>query len=69
MGVIYVVKCKNLVRLDGQGKPQSQGFIDEVHDYEAFMASHRLLMVIQVPETCPTAQMWEETQSCMSNPF
>ena len=32
---------KNLVGLDGQGKPQSQGFIDKIHSQEACMALWR----------------------------
>ena len=32
---------KNLVGPDGQGKPQNQGFIDEIHGQEACMESQR----------------------------
>ena len=32
---------KNLVGPDNQGKPQNQGFIDEVYGQEACMASQR----------------------------
>ena len=40
----------------GQEKSQNQDFIDEVHGLTACMASRRLLVRIQVPETCPMAQ-------------
>ena len=66
-------KMQNLVGLDGQGKPQRQGFIAKLHSLPSCMVSQRLLARIQVPETCPMAQNviyffqgWEETQSCKS---